>query len=74
MASPSRYVEQGPRRDPLIRLDGFPDSWLSYETVLADLPSTIRAIALSSALRQLRQARRSADHPRDLGGRCSSDS
>jgi non-heme chloroperoxidase len=43
-----RYVEQGPADAmPLILLHGFPDSWLSYETVLANLPSTIRAIALS---------------------------
>jgi non-heme chloroperoxidase len=43
-----RYVEQGPTDAiPLILLHGFPDSWLSYETVLANLPSAIRAIALS---------------------------
>src|SRR5688572_6117543 len=43
-----RYVEQGPADAmPLILLHGFPDSWLSYETVLANLPSPIRAIALS---------------------------
>jgi non-heme chloroperoxidase len=43
-----RYVEQGPTdATPLILLHGFPDSWLSYETVLANLPSTIRAIAPS---------------------------
>jgi pimeloyl-ACP methyl ester carboxylesterase len=43
-----RYVEQGPAAAvPLILLHGFPDSWLSYEPVLANLPSTIRAIALS---------------------------
>ena len=43
-----RYVEQGPTDAmPLILLHGFPDSWLSYETVLANLPSPIRAIALS---------------------------
>ena len=43
-----RYVEQGPADAvPLILLHGFPDSWLSYETVLANLPSTIRVIALS---------------------------
>ena len=43
-----RYVEQGPADAiPLILLHGFPDSWLSYETVLANLPSTVHAIALS---------------------------
>lgn len=43
-----RYVEQGPSDAmPLILLHGFPDSWLSYEIVLANLPSSIRAIALS---------------------------
>ena len=43
-----RYVEQGPTDAmPLILLHGFPDSWLSYEIVLANLPSSIRAIALS---------------------------
>ena len=32
-----RYVEQGPSdATPLILLHGFPDSWLSYETVLAN--------------------------------------
>jgi non-heme chloroperoxidase len=43
-----RYVEQGPSDAmPLILLHGFPDSWLSYQIVLANLPSSIRAIALS---------------------------
>ena len=43
-----RYVEQGPSGAmPLVLLHGFPDSWLSYEIVLANLPSSIRAIAPS---------------------------
>jgi non-heme chloroperoxidase len=43
-----RYVEQGPAGAiPIILLHGFPDSWLSYETVMAHLPNSIRVIALS---------------------------
>jgi pimeloyl-ACP methyl ester carboxylesterase len=43
-----RYVEQGPAGStPIILLHGFPDSWLSYETVLAHLPTTIRTVAVS---------------------------
>ena len=62
-----RYVEQGPADEtPLILLHGFPDSWLSYETVLANLPSTIRAIALSQ--RGFGNSDKPDDgyHPRDL--------
>jgi pimeloyl-ACP methyl ester carboxylesterase len=62
-----RYVEQGPADAmPLILLHGFPDSWLSYETVLANLPSTIRAIALSQ--RGFGNSDKPDDgyHPRDL--------
>ena len=47
-----RYVEQGPSDGmPLILLHGFPDSWLSYEIVLANLPSSIRAIGSGAARR-----------------------
>jgi pimeloyl-ACP methyl ester carboxylesterase len=43
-----RYVEQGTAGAlPIILLHGFPDSWRSYETVLAHLPHSIRVIALS---------------------------
>ena len=43
-----RYVEQGPAGAlPIILLHGFPDSWRSYETVLAHLPRSVRVIALS---------------------------
>ncbi len=62
-----RYVEQGPADAmPLILLHGFPDSWLSYATVLANLPSTIRAIALSQ--RGFGNSDKPDDgyHPRDL--------
>lgn len=62
-----RYVEQGPADAmPLILLHGFPDSWLSYERVLANLPSTIRAIALSQ--RGFGNSDKPDDgyHPRDL--------
>jgi non-heme chloroperoxidase len=62
-----RYVEQGPADAmPLILLHGFPDSWLSYETVLANLPSTIHAIALSQ--RGFGNSDKPDDgyHPRDL--------
>lgn len=62
-----RYVEQGPADAmPLILLHGFPDSWLSYESVLANLPSTIRAIALSQ--RGFGNSDKADDgyHPRDL--------
>ena len=43
-----RYVEQGPAGAlPIILLHGFPDSWLSYGTVLAQLPASVRVIAVS---------------------------
>lgn len=61
------YVEQGPAdATPLILLHGFPDSWLSYEIVLASLPSTIRAIAPSQ--RGFGNSDKPEDgyHPRDL--------
>lgn len=62
-----RYVEQGPADAmPLILLHGFPDSWLSYETVLANLPSTIRAIALSQRGFGNSDKPESSYHPRDL--------
>jgi non-heme chloroperoxidase len=62
-----RFVEQGPSdATPLILLHGFPDSWLSYETVLADLPSTIRAIALSQRGFGNSDKLEGGYHPRDL--------
>lgn len=42
------YVEQGPADgEPLIFLHGVTDSWHAFERVLALLPSTIRAFAVS---------------------------
>src|SRR5688572_15677396 len=62
-----RYVEQGPADAmPLILLHGFPDSWLSYETVLANLPSPIRAIALSQRGFGNSDKPEGGYHPRDL--------
>jgi len=62
-----RYVEQGPADAiPLILLHGFPDSWLSYETVLANLPSTIHAIALSQRGFGNSDKPEGSYHPRDL--------
>ena len=62
-----RFVEQGPAGVmPLILLHGFPDSWLSYETVLANLPSTIRAIALSQRGFGNSDKPEGGYHPRDL--------
>lgn len=62
-----RYVEQGPADAmPLILLHGFPDSWLSYEPVLANLPSTMRAIALSQRGFGNSDKPEGGYHPRDL--------
>ena len=62
-----RYVEQGPADAmPLILLHGFPDSWLSYETVLANLPSPIRTIALSQRGFGNSDKPEGSYHPRDL--------
>jgi len=62
-----RYVEQGPTEAmPLILLHGFPDSWLSYETVLQSLPSSIRAIALSQRGFGSSDKPEGSYHPRDL--------
>jgi non-heme chloroperoxidase len=62
-----RYVEQGPTGAvPPILLHGFPDSWLSYETVLANLPSTIHAIALSQRGFGNSDKPEGGYHPRDL--------
>jgi non-heme chloroperoxidase len=64
-----RYVEQGSAAaTPLILLHGFPDSWLSYQTVLANLPSTIRAIALSQRGFGNSDKPDGSYHPRDLAG------
>lgn len=61
------YVEQGPTDAmPLILLHGFPDSWLSYETVLANLPSPLRAIALSQRGFGNSDKPDGSYHPRDL--------
>jgi pimeloyl-ACP methyl ester carboxylesterase len=62
-----RYVEQGPADAvPIILLHGFPDSWLSYETVLANLPSPIHAIALSQRGFGNSDKPGGGYHPRDL--------
>ena len=62
-----RCVEQGPADAmPLILLHGFPDSWLSYETVLANLPSSIRTIALSQRGFGNSDKPEGSYHPRDL--------
>lgn len=61
------HVEQGPAGiTPLIFLHGFPDSWMSYEPVLAQLPRQMRAIAVS--LRGFGNSDKPATgyHPRDL--------
>src|SRR5262249_23715909 len=62
-----RYVEQGPAvAMPVILLHGFPDSWLSWEPVLAHLPPAMRAIAVS--LRGFGNSDKPATgyHPREL--------
>lgn len=42
------YVEQGASQaPPLLLIHGYGDSWRSYEPLLAELPRSIRAIALS---------------------------
>jgi non-heme chloroperoxidase len=42
------YVEQGdPAGAPLLLLHGYTDSWRSYQPLLAQLPSSLRAIALT---------------------------
>ena len=62
-----RYVEQGPAdATPLILLHGFPDSWLSYETVLANLPSPIHAIVLSQRGFGNSDKPEGGYHPREL--------
>jgi pimeloyl-ACP methyl ester carboxylesterase len=62
-----RYVERGPAPAmPVILLHGFPDSWLSYEPVLAHLPSGIRVIALSQRGFGNSDKPEAGYHPRDL--------
>jgi pimeloyl-ACP methyl ester carboxylesterase len=62
-----RVVEQGPSGAlPIILLHGFPDSWLSYETVLAHLPTSIRVIALSQRGFGNSDKPAAGYHPRDL--------
>jgi non-heme chloroperoxidase len=42
------YVEQGdPSGVPVVLLHGYSDSWRSYELVLAELPATVRAFAVT---------------------------
>ena len=42
------YVEQGdPAGVPVVLLHGFSDSWRSYELLLAELPGTVRAFAVT---------------------------
>ena len=62
-----RYVEQGPAGAmPIILLHGFPDSWLSYEPVLAFMPSSLRVIALSQRGFGNSDKPAAGYHPRDL--------
>lgn len=62
-----RYVEQGPSGAlPVILLHGFPDSWLSYEPVLANMPSSIRVIAVSRRGFGNSDKPEAGYHPRDL--------
>jgi non-heme chloroperoxidase len=62
-----RYVEQGPAGAmPIILLHGFPDSWLSYEGVLAHLPASIRVIAPSQRGFGNSDKPAAGYHPRDL--------
>ena len=62
-----RYVEQGPTGvTPIILLHGFPDSWLSYETVLANMPTAMRVIAVSQRGFGNSDKPASGYHPRDL--------
>ncbi|HEV8389481.1 MAG TPA: alpha/beta hydrolase, partial [Dongiaceae bacterium] len=61
------YVEQGPANAmPVILLHGFPDSLLSYEPVLAHLPISVRAIALSQRGSGNSDKPAAGYHPRDL--------
>jgi pimeloyl-ACP methyl ester carboxylesterase len=61
------YVEQGPANAvPVILLHGFPDSLLSYEPVLAHLPISIRAIALSQRGFGNSDKPTAGYHPREL--------
>ena len=62
-----RYVEQGPAgATPIILLHGFPDSLLSYETVIAHLPTAIRVIAPSQRGFGSSDKPATGYHPRDL--------
>lgn len=62
-----RYVEQGPAGAmPIILLHGFPDSWLSYETVMAHLPASVRVIAPSQRGFSTSDKPGKGYHPRDL--------
>ena len=61
------YVEQGPANAmPVILLHGFPDSLLSYEPVLAHLPISVRAIALSQRGFGNSDKPTAGYHPREL--------
>lgn len=62
-----RYVEQGPAgATPIILLHGFPDSWRSYESVMAHMPTSIRLIALSQRGFGNSDKPATGYHPRDL--------
>ncbi|WP_119304820.1 alpha/beta fold hydrolase [Dongia deserti] len=61
------YVEQGPAGAiPIILLHGYPDSWQSYEAVLAHMPRSIRVIALSQRGFGNSDKPAAGYHPRDL--------
>ena len=62
-----RYAEQGlAGATPIILLHGFPDSWLSYETVLGYLPRQIRTVAISQRGFGNSDKPAAGYHPRDL--------
>jgi non-heme chloroperoxidase len=62
-----RYVERGrSAATPIILLHGFPDSWLSYEPVLAHMPSSVHVIALSQRGFGNADKPECGYHPRDL--------
>lgn len=62
-----RYVEQGPKDGlPIILLHGYPDSWRSYESVMAHLPIDFRVIAPSLRGYGDSDAPLGTYHPRDL--------
>ncbi len=59
------YVEHGdPAGVPLILLHGYSDSWRSWELLLAQLPASVHAFALTQRATATPTARRPATAPR----------